>query len=69
MDAVTPGTLDTALGTVVLKAPDPLLFELDTIRSAAMALSMLLVVERDTDAPNTAITDTSASPTMSAEAV
>ncbi len=37
--------------------------------SALIALSTLAVADRDSDAPKTAMAETSASPTMSAEAV
>ena len=67
--AVTPGTDDATVGTAVLKLPVPPLLGGETIRSALMALSTLLVAERDTEAPNTAMTETRAKPTMRAEAV
>ncbi len=64
--AVTPGTAATAAGTESLSCPLPLT---ETSRSALIAWSTLLVADSDSDAPNTAIADTRASPTMSAEAV
>ncbi len=66
---VTPGTPATTAGTVVLNAPGPLLLELLTMMFAAMAWSMLAVADCETDAPNTAMTETKASPTIKAEAV
>ena len=66
--AVTPGTT-AAVGATDLENP-PCEFEgVDTIRSARMALSTLLVAELDSEAPKTEMTETRASPTMSAEAV
>src|SRR5579872_6148043 len=67
--ATTPGTDAAACATEALNVPEPFELELETISPALMAWSMLLVTERDTDAPNTAMADTSASPTSSAEAV
>ena len=64
--AVTPGTAATVAGTESLSCPLPLA---ETSRSALIAWSTLLVADSDSDAPNTAIADTRASPTMSAEAV
>ncbi len=54
----------------MLKPPGPP-FELVfvTIRSALMALSTLLVAERESEAPNTAMAETRASPTISADEV
>ncbi len=69
LEAVTPGTADASFGTVLLNFPGPFLLVAETIRSALMALSTLLVAERDSDAPNTAMAETSASPTISAAAV
>ena len=70
VEAVTPGTVDTVLGTVLLNSPveDPLLLVV-TIRSALTALSTLLVADFESDAPKTAIAETRASPTISADAV
>ena len=45
------------------------LLVVETIRSALMALSTLLVAERDSDAPNTAMAETRASPTIRADDV
>src|SRR5271154_6440888 len=67
-EAVTPETADATLGTKVLNDPDPLVLVLVTITSALRALS-LLVAERDNEAPNTAITETRARPTIRAAAV
>ncbi len=63
---MTPGTDDAALGTAVLKFPFPFLFVVEMMRSALMALSTLLVAERDNEAPNTAMAETRANPTISA---
>ena len=45
------------------------MFVFVTIRSALMALSTLLVADRDSDAPNTAMAETRARPTISADDV
>ena len=67
---MTPGTRAACSGTVVLKPPGPPdMFVFVTIRSALMALSTLLVAERDSEAPNTAMAETRASPTIRAEDV
>ena len=63
---MTPGTAAAAPGTVALSCPVPLAV---ISRSALIAWSTLLVADSDSDAPNTAIAETRASPTMSAEAV
>ena len=65
---MTPGRRDTASARDLLNDPEPLLVP-ETIRSARMASSTLLVAERDTDAPNTAMADTRAMPIMRADAV
>ncbi len=66
--AVTPGTL-AAFGTAVLNEPVPPVLVVETIRSALMALSTLAVAERDREAPNTAMAETRASPTIRADDV
>ena len=69
MVAVTPGTADATFGTALLNFPGPFLLVVETIRSALMALSTLLVADLDSDAPNTAMAETRARPTISADAV
>ena len=66
--AVTPGTA-AASGATALEKPPCALFGVVTMMSALIALSTLLVADFDNDAPNTAMADTSANPTISAEAV
>ena len=61
----TPGTPETA---VTADFGNPELGPVTT-RSALTASSMLLVVDLDSDAPNTAMADTKANPTMRAAAV
>ena len=63
---MTPGTADAVAGTESLSSPDPVAV---TMRSALMAWSALLVADFDSEAPNTAIAETRAKPTMSAAAV
>src|ERR1039458_5626764 len=65
-EAVTPGTSDAAWAHADRRSGEPFLLVVETIRSALMALSTLLVAERDSEAPNTAMAETSASPTISA---
>ena len=62
MEAVTPGTADTALTTAALKLPVPLPLPLVTIRLAVTVLSMLLVADFLTDAPYTEMAETRARP-------
>src|ERR1700733_15682130 len=64
--AVTPGTAATRVGTESLSCPVPLA---EITRSALIAWSTLLVADSEYDAPKTAIADTRARPTMSADAV
>ncbi len=64
--AVTPGTWEAVEAAELLSSADPVGV---TMRSALMAWCALLVVERDTEAPNTDIAATRARPTMSAAAV
>ena len=66
---MTPGTEDATWGTDSLKFPLPALFVVETMRSALMALSTLAVAERDREAPNTAMAETRASPTIRADDV
>ena len=64
-DIVTPGTAVATAGTESANPPE----EAVTSRSALMAWSMLAVADFDADAPNTAMAETRARPTIRAEAV
>ena len=66
---MTPGTAPATIGTVLPNSPFPVELAGVMMRSALIALSTLLVAELDSEAPNTAMADTSASPTISAAAV
>ena len=66
---VTPGTADASCGTASLNPPGPFVFVFETIRLALTALSTLLVVDLESDAPKTVIVDTRANPTIRADAV
>ncbi len=66
---MTPGTAPAKIGTVLPNSPFPVELAGVMMRSALIALSTLLVAELDSEAPNTAMADTSASPTISAAAV
>ena len=63
---VTAGSADTLAGTDWLSWPVPVAL---TMRSALIAWSTLLVADLDSEAPNTDIAATRASPTISADAV
>ena len=67
--ALTPGTARRPRPTAELKPRSAPTDELVMMYSALIAWSMLLVAERDSEAPNTAMVETRASPTISAAAV
>ena len=63
---MTPGTPDATIGTELPNSPLPFWLVVEMIRSALIALSTLLVADRDREAPNTAMAETRARPTISA---